>query len=97
VSGQCVQTTPLIESFASVLETGATTHRRIRDPYLIVGKLTLGSTADYDDICVRDRLGIVGGATYEYYLMRFDTRHEPRDVLKLGTVTIPVREIKGEE
>jgi hypothetical protein len=46
---------------------------------------------------VRDRLGIVGGATYEYYLMRFDTRHEPRDVLKLGTVTIPVREIKGEE
>lgn len=90
VSGQFVQATPLLEEFASQLKTNYAPPRRlVLDPYLIIGKLSLGSTADYDDICVRDRLGIVGGAAYEYYLVRFGSDREPRDVLKLGSVTIP--------
>lgn len=95
VSGQYVQATPLIERFASKLKTSYSPARRqVFDPYLIIGKLRLGSTDAFDDICVRDRLGIIGGATYEYLLMRFDARHEPQDVIKLGTVTIPERPIK---
>lgn len=90
VSGQFVQATPLIEEFASQLKTSYSPPRRlVLDPYLLIGKLSLGSTADYDDICVRDRLGVVGGAEYEYYLVRFGADREPRDVLRLSTVTIP--------
>jgi hypothetical protein len=92
VSGQYVQVTPLIESFASKLNINYSPPRRaLIDPYLVVGKIDPDLSADYDTICVRDRLGVAGGAVYEYYMMRFDSRKEPRDVLKLGTVTIPER------
>jgi hypothetical protein len=90
VSGQYVQVTPLIESFASEIDAKAT-RRRMLDPYLVIGLLDPIGNESHHTICVRDRLGIVGGAAYEYYLMRFDARREPRDVHKLGTVTIPTR------
>lgn len=90
VSGQYVQVTPMIEHFASAIDT-PTGKRRVLDPYLVIGRIDPQVAEDFHTICVRDRLGIVGGAAYEYLLMRFDERREPRDVLKLGTVTIPAR------
>jgi hypothetical protein len=95
VSDQYVQVTPLIESFATRLDVGYSPPRRaVIDPFLIIGKVWPDLSADDDTICVRDSLGVSAGATYQYYLMRFDSRKEPRDVLKLGTVTIPERSPK---
>lgn len=89
VSGQYVQASPLIEAFATAYDTKYQ-RQRVFDPYIVIGPIP-GVETRFHSICIRDRLGIVGGATYEYCLMRFDARREPRDVLKLGTVTIPTR------
>lgn len=93
LSGSLVQVTPLIESLPSMLlgHSDATT--------VVVSDLLIGTgfeaansqppSAYNSHIYLRDQQPVMIGASYHYYVVRFNTKHEVAETIDAGTVTIP--------
>ena len=93
VSGSLVQVTPLLERLPSILlgHSDATTVV-VADLLIGTGFESAGSqlpSAYNSHIYLRDQQPVMIGASYHYYAVRFNTRHEVAETIDAGTVTIP--------
>jgi hypothetical protein len=95
VSGHLIQVTPLIEQLPTV-QSG-------RFPTLTVPDLLIAAGQEppvfngtfqipaiyYSYLYVRDQQPVIHGATYQYYVARFDQKHEVSEIINAGQVSIP--------
>ncbi|MCW1886774.1 hypothetical protein OKA04_18690 [Luteolibacter flavescens] len=87
-AGDVIQVSPLIESIASY-RVGES-ESRIADPYVAVLGVPLAGGSDQLALafCLLDTQPVIEGASYQYFLVRFDGEGEMRDVVDAGTTTI---------
>ncbi len=97
VSGHITQVSPLLEKLP-IQKTGS-----IRFTDLIVPDLLIGAgvesipffggvsvpTIDYTFLYLRDQQPVIHGATYQYYAVRMNTKHEVAEVINAGQVQVP--------
>jgi hypothetical protein len=88
VSGQVVQVSPLIERIATDVSAGQT---RVIDPFIVIGPRPPATAGSRHDICVRDNMPVIAGATYQYMMVLFDDRGEIRETILLAPLTIPLK------
>jgi hypothetical protein len=89
VSGNLIQVTPLIEHIPwqgeQITYGGVFT----------IPDLMFGAASEfyrdfhYYYLYVRDQQPVLIGASYHYYVVRFNAKHEPAETIDAGTVTIP--------
>jgi hypothetical protein len=92
VSGNMVQVTPLLEQLAYGLSgTTYDTTVTIYDLLIAGGfdssALAGGSSEDF--LYLRDQQPVLLGASYAYYVARFNSQHEVSEIIPAGIVTIP--------
>jgi hypothetical protein len=94
VSGSLVQVSPLIERIPYSLYINADI-TAVTIPDLLIAAGVESSVADSPDfnlqtkLYVRDLQPVMVGATYHYYVMRMNDKHEVAEIIDAGTVTIP--------
>ena len=95
VSGNLIQVTPLIEHLPTIAAG--------RFPTLTIPDLLIGAGSEpppfngsfsfpasyYTYLYVRDQQPVAHGATYQYYVARFDQKHEVSEIINAGQVSIP--------
>ena len=88
VSGQVVQVSPMIEQIATEVSGGRTF---IIDPFIVVGPRPPAQDGEQHDICIRDNMPVIAGATYQYMMVLFNDRGEIEETIMLEQLTIPTR------
>lgn len=86
VSGNLVQVSPLIESLPWSIN--ANQFVTIPDRLIALNNETW-SDSSVGWIYLRDQQPVILGATYHYYVVRFNSQHEVAEVIDAGTVSIP--------
>jgi len=99
VSGSLVQVTPLIERlaynfFPHIFSSFYTPPDKtvVFDPLIAVGRTitpVIGAFTYSYSIYLRDQQPVVVGASYHYYVMRMNEKHEVAEIIDAGMVTIP--------
>jgi hypothetical protein len=81
VSGDIIQASPLVERIPWQFISPAT---------VIIPDLSIGmDDIEPFPICVRDLQPVLQGATYRYWVVRFNDKREPVETIPAGDVTIP--------
>ena len=95
VSGSITQVTPLIEAIPHLLR-GHSDTTTVVVPDLLVGTgfesdpiNFQAPAASNSHIYIRDQQPVLIGATYHYYVVRFNAKHEVAETIDAGSVTIP--------
>ena len=89
VSGNLIQVTPLIEHIPWQGEQ-ITYGGVFTIPDLLFGAASeFYRDFHYYYLYVRDQQPVLIGASYHYYVVRFNAKHEPAETIDAGTVTIP--------
>jgi hypothetical protein len=93
VSGNLVQVTPLIERIPSITR-GISDGTTVTVPDLLIGTGFESAnsqlpSADNSHLYLRDQQPVMIGASYHYYVVRFNAKHEVAETIDAGIVTIP--------
>jgi hypothetical protein len=93
VSGNLVQVTPLMERIPSITR-GISDGTTVTVPDLLIGTGFESASsqlpsASNSHIYLRDQQPVMIGASYHYYVVRFNSKHEVAETIDTGTVTIP--------
>jgi hypothetical protein len=87
VSGDLVQVTPLVEGVTHRVVAPDTA---LKDPFfLALPDLQNLQDPEYGHLYLLDTQPVIRGAAYQYYVVRFDDRFEPLDVIALDPLEIP--------
>jgi hypothetical protein len=86
VSGDVYQVSPLMENIAYIDNTAAT-NVVVFDPYIQFYRED--GSEEIVQLYMLDTQPAVRGATYEYFIMRFDENHEIERIIPAGSVTVP--------
>ncbi len=98
VSGSLVQVTPMLEKLAWRYFSNFTGTVQVPSGTAIFDLLIAGGTelisqggtfANVNYLYLRDQQPVMIGASYHYYVVRFNTKHEVAETIDAGTVTIP--------
>ena len=96
VSGAMTQATPLIETIPYGNAPCTNCDATVVTVYdlLIAGGLEflsqpLKHDLEWPFMYVRDQQPVIAGASYQYFVMRFNSAHEIAETIPAGTVTIP--------
>jgi len=87
VSGHVTQVSPLIESLPWTINANRLV--TIPDQLIAFGSENWDDRFNYNFLYVRDQQPIVLGASYHYYVVRFNSQHEVAEVIDAGTVDFP--------
>ena len=83
VSGSVIQVSPLLESIPWNYLSAS---RYVTIPDRLIGS---GYESTNEFFYLRDQQPVILGASYHYYVVRFNTQHEVAEVIDAGTVNIP--------
>jgi hypothetical protein len=96
VSGNLIQVTPLIEKLPTVQQGTRFITLTVPDLLIASGQeppvfngTTGPSPIYYSFLYVRDQQPVVHGATYQYYVARFDQKHAISEIINAGQVSVP--------
>ena len=91
VSGSLTQVTPLLEQLAYGVSPPINSSTYIVTIYdrLIAGGYELLDDRDWEFLYLRDQQPVLLGASYQYFVARFNAQHEVSEMIPAGTVTIP--------
>jgi hypothetical protein len=88
VSGNVIQVTPLIERIPWIFNRDAT-HVTVPDRLIGNAFVSVNNT-NVHFICLRDPQPVLQGATYRYFIARFNAKRELEEIIPAGEVQIPV-------
>jgi hypothetical protein len=89
VSGALTQVTPLLEQLAFGLSGTGNTHVVTIYDLLIGGGQEPEGDYVHAFIYLRDQQPVLLGASYAYFVARFNSQHEVSEIIPAGTVTLP--------
>ena len=91
VTGNLIQVTPLIENipFSFGYTTDGVPMMTLYDLLFVGGQEMPNPTTNLSYLYVRDQQPVLIGASYHYYVVRFNAKHEVAETIDAGTVTIP--------
>jgi hypothetical protein len=88
VSGDVVQVSPLLETISHE-PVPAESIVRLRDPFFLPLPEGVAGEPELGYLYVLDTQPVISGAAYQYFVVLFDERFEPKRVIPLAPVEVP--------
>jgi hypothetical protein len=89
VSGALYQVTPLLEKLAYGVSASESVYTVTIYDLLIAGGAEYRSDQYGEFLYLRDQQPVLLGASYQYFVARFNSQHEVSELIPAGTVSIP--------